>query len=55
MGAFKATPNSYPLSDIDECASAQSCDHGKGCINTRGGFECVCQGTQYGPECQYRK
>ena len=43
--------------DIDECDGPTpiSCDNGKSCINTRGGFQCVCNDTQYGPECQYSK
>ena len=46
-----------PLSDIDECGSVSppTCESPKICINTRGGFECVCDGAQYGDECQYSK
>lgn len=47
----------FHILDIDECESASppACEDPKICINTRGGFQCVCEGTQYGKECQHSK
>ena len=47
----------HHVSDIDECRSASppTCESPKICINTRGGYQCVCDGTRYGDECQYSK
>ena len=47
----------HHVSDIDECESASppTCESPKICINTRGGYQCVCDGTRYGDECQYSK
>ena len=47
----------HHLSDIDECGSipAPTCETPKICINTRGGYQCVCDGTQYGDDCQHSK
>ena len=47
----------HHLSDIDECeiVPTPTCELPKICINTRGGYQCVCDGTQYGDDCQHSK
>jgi len=42
--------------DVNECLSAEpNCTHEKHCINTWGGYQCVCSGGRYGSHCQYGK
>lgn len=44
------------LLDVNECLSAEpNCTHGKHCINTWGGYQCVCSDGRYGSYCQYGK
>uniref|UniRef100_A0A3Q2DZR2 Complement component C1q receptor-like n=1 Tax=Cyprinodon variegatus TaxID=28743 RepID=A0A3Q2DZR2_CYPVA len=38
---FRLAENQHNCSDIDECVS-QACE-GHGCVNTRGGYHCVCE------------
>ena len=40
--------------DVNECLiDAPNCTHGTSCINTLGGYQCVCIGGRYGANCQY--
>ena len=40
--------------DVNECLiDAPNCNHGTSCINTLGGYQCVCIGGRYGANCQY--
>ena len=43
--------------DINECndVGLHKCGNGTRCINTRGGYECLCIGHKHGEQCQYGK